>query len=129
MGLDHRIALAHIQKLVDIAESRNAAIACSVVDAGGRAVASVRMAGVGYVQLDAARRKANASAMFGAPTGIMSEMMGTDPKLAPVLADPEMLVLPGGLPLVIDGVVVGGIGVAGGHYSVDDAIVGALFAA
>jgi uncharacterized protein GlcG (DUF336 family) len=126
MAFDHSAALALISKAVAIADEQGQRVACAIVDTGGRVVASLRMTGVGYVNLDAARRKATASAVFGAPTAMMSDMMGGDPKMAPVLADAEMLVLPGALPIIDGGAVVGGIGIAGMHYMGDDAIVQAV---
>jgi glc operon protein GlcG len=123
--MNHDAVLTHLRSAVDAATAANARIAVAIVDTGGRVLGSLRMEGVGFVQLDAAIRKATTSANFGAPTAMMAEMMGGDPKLAPVLHDPTLLVLPGGAPLRDGGVVIAGIGIAGGHYSQDQAVLDA----
>jgi glc operon protein GlcG len=124
--VNHEIALSFVNRAVDVASNAGQRIAVVVVDTGGHIVASARMTGVGYINVDAARRKAAASANFGAPTAMVSDMMGSDPKLAPVLNDPAILVLPGGAPLMDAGMLVGGIGIAGGHYSQDQALLDTL---
>jgi uncharacterized protein GlcG (DUF336 family) len=86
------------------------------------------MEGVGFVQYDAAMRKAVTSAAFGAPTAMMADMMGGDPKLAPVLHDPSLLVLAGGAPLRDGPTLVGGLGISGGHYSQDQSVLDKVLA-
>jgi uncharacterized protein GlcG (DUF336 family) len=78
---------------------------------------------VSHVAADFARRKAAASAALGAPTGVLSEQFLQDPALAAAFTNtPELSLLPGGFPLVAGGRPIGALGVAGGHYSQDQAI-------
>jgi glc operon protein GlcG len=96
-------------------------VAIVVVDRGGHDVAVARMDGVGYVNVEVARRKARAANAFGVATHQMSEMLGRDPLLPAALAatDDHLLVLPGGFPLTEITTPVGGFGIAGGHYEQD----------
>ncbi len=57
------------------------------------------------------RRKAETAAAYGIPTGDIPE--GIDIKLA-IVTNGERVNLPGGLPLIIEGQVVGAIGVGSG---------------
>ncbi len=125
MPVNHEVALDLVQRAIASAAAAQMNIAVSVVDTGGRVVACARMAGASYVHLDAASRKATASAAFGAPTAMLGEMMGGDPKLGPVLNDSQFLLLPGGAPVMADGALAGGIGIAGGHYSQDQQVLDA----
>jgi glc operon protein GlcG len=129
MSISHDQVLTTLRAAVDTATAENARIAAVVVDTGGRVVGSIRMDGVGFVQHDAAMRKAVTSAAFGAPTAMMAEMMGGDPKLAPVLSDPSLLVLAGGAPLRDGPTLVGGLGIAGGHYAQDQTLLEKILSA
>lgn len=122
-------AQAVLGRVLDAARAQSLAVAVVVVDLGGRVVASARMDGVGFVNLEVAQRKATAAASFGAPTHVVAEL-AADPLLASALAAvDDVLVLPGGFPLTAAGglpadgaAAVGGVGIAGGHYSQDRAV-------
>lgn len=116
-------ALDLVHKVLDEAATRSAAITVVVVDSGGHVVASARGDGVGYVATDFARRKAITSATFAAPTQEIAESFGQDSMLAAAFTgSPDILLLPGGFPVLVDGACVGGIGIAGSHYSQDHAV-------
>lgn len=125
MALTHVLALELVQRCISEASRRDVAVAAVVVDTGGRMVAQVRMDGVGYVATRIAAKKATGSATFGAPTAALSDFMASDSKLASFLLDEEFSLVPGGVPVIVEGVVVGGLGLSGGHYSQDEAIVAA----
>jgi uncharacterized protein GlcG (DUF336 family) len=59
---------------------------------------------------------------------ILSDMMGNDPKLASLFNQAEFSLIPGGLPLNVDGATVGGFGVSGGHYRMDEEVAVAALA-
>lgn len=107
--------------------AHDVAIVC--VDRGGHVLASRRTDNTGYPAMEAARRKAATSAVMGVPTAMVAGLVSQDPLAAAALsASPDMLAVPGGAPLVVDAVTVGGIGIAGAHYSEDETILQAALA-
>lgn len=121
LGVAHALDL--VQRVLDEAATQSRPVAVVVVDQGGHPVASARGDGVGYVANDFARQKAVTSATFGTPTTALADAMGQDPLLADAFAaSPDLLLLPGGFPVTVDGACVGGVGIAGGHYHQDQAV-------
>ncbi len=88
----------------------------TVVDPGGHLLAMARMDGAFALSIDTALRKAQTAACYGAPTGHIAE--GVDIKLA-IATDGKRINLPGGLPIIVDGHLVGGIGVGSGSGAQD----------
>lgn len=80
----------------------------SVVDAGGHLLAFARMDGAFSLSIDTSLMKAKTAASYGKPTGDITA--GVDLKLA-VATRGKRINLPGGLPIIVDGHVIGGIGV------------------
>ena len=91
----------------------------SVVDTGGHLMAFCRMDGAFVMSNTSSRRKAETAAIYGLPTGNIPE--GIDIKLA-LVTEGQRVNLPGGLPLIIDGEVVGAIGVGSGTGEQDLAV-------
>ena len=98
----------------------------SVVDEGGHLLAFVRMDGAFHMSMQTSLRKARTAACYGAPTGGIAE--GIDMKLA-VGTDGERINLPGGLPVVVDGDCIGGVGVGSGTGEQDREVAAAAIAA
>lgn len=116
-------ALALVQRVLDTAGAQSTPVAVAVVDVGGHVVASARGDGVGFVAADFARRKAVAATSFGAPTHALADTFAQDPKLtAAFTGSPDVSLLPGGFPVIVEGVCIGGVGISGGHYSQDQAV-------
>lgn len=88
----------------------------SVVDNGGHLLAFVRMDGAFSLSIDTSLRKAMTAAIYGEPTGGIAE--GIDLRLA-MGTDGKRINLPGGLPIIVDGHVIGGIGVGSGTGAQD----------
>ena len=88
----------------------------SVVDTGGHLMAFCRMDGAFVMSNTSSRRKAETAAIYGIPTGDIPE--GIDIKLA-LVTEGQRVNLPGGLPLIVDGQVVGAIGVGSGSGAQD----------
>jgi uncharacterized protein GlcG (DUF336 family) len=109
--------LAHVR---DEAASRRLALAAAVVDAGGHVVASQRMDGVALGAMRLALGKAYTAALWGAPTGAFtaSTQPGGD-DWGWNTTDPRIVVYAGGIPLVADGELVGGLGASGGTAAED----------
>jgi glc operon protein GlcG len=99
----------------------------SIVDSGGHLLAFGRMDGAFVQSIDSSLMKAMTAASYGEPTGNIAA--GIDLKLA-IATQGKRINLPGGLPIIIDGHVVGGIGVGSGTGEQDrivaEAALGAL---
>ncbi len=110
-------------RALEAAAAQSVKIAAVVLDTGGHVVAAVRMEGVGPLNLDVARRKANAVVNLGVSTAEMLQMISRDPLITTVLhAEPSIVMLPGGLPIRDGEQLVGALGIAGGFYPQDQAI-------
>jgi uncharacterized protein GlcG (DUF336 family) len=83
----------------------------AIVDAGGQLLAFARMDGAFALSYETALVKAMTAASYGTPTGNI--LAGVDIKLA-IATQGKRVNLPGGLPIVVDGHVIGGIGVGSG---------------
>ena len=83
----------------------------SIVDSGGHLLAFARMDGAFAMSTQTSLIKAKTAASYGQPTGNI--LAGVDIKLA-IATQGERVNLPGGLPVIIDGRVVGAIGVGSG---------------
>ena len=112
-----------VQRALEAAAAQSVKIAAVVLDPGGHVVAAARMDGVGPLNLDVARRKANAVVNLGVSTAEMLQMISRDPLITTVLhAEPSIVMLPGGLPIRDGDKLVGALGIAGGFYPQDQAI-------
>lgn len=129
MTLTYDIAQDIVSSAIKAGAKENVLIAAVVVDKGGRVIAAGRSAAAGYVNMTMAERKAAAAVNFGAPTLGVLEMVKTDSVLlASVMSEASLSLLPGGMPIVLDGQTVGAVGIAGGHYSQDHAIAETIIA-
>ena len=92
----------------------------SIVDESGIDKSSVRMDGAALLSVEIARNKAYTAVSFGMPTDGWFDFIKNDPPLLHgIVHTPRLVVFGGGYPIEIDGAIVGGIGVSGGHYSQD----------
>jgi len=109
--LTHEAAIALIRAAADHAAGMGVPQCISVVDDGCNILAFVRMDGARVLAFDSSRRKAETAAATGKPTG----GMGPDLELKLAIAtDGRMTNLKGGMPIIVDGACVGGIGVGSG---------------
>ena len=83
----------------------------SIVDSGGHLLAFARMDGAFAMSMQTSLMKAKTAASYGQPTGGI--LAGVDIKLA-IATQGERINLPGGLPIIIGGRIVGAIGVGSG---------------
>ena len=97
-----------------------------VVDAGGHLLAMARMDGAFALSIDTALMKAVTAASYGIPTGDIAA--GIDIKLA-IATQGKRINLPGGLPVIVDGHVIGGVGVGSGTGEQDRQVANAGLAA
>jgi glc operon protein GlcG len=125
LKLTHKGALAVLDAAVEAASAMGAPQCIAIVDEGCNLLAFVRMDGARVLSIESATRKAMTAATTGQPTG----QMPTEKAAALAAATHgRMTNLPGGLPLVVDGQVVGGIGVGSGTGDQDLEIAGAAVA-
>lgn len=97
-----------------------------IVDNGGHLLTMARMDGAFAMSIETALRKAQTSAAYGIPTG------GILPALEIKLAlgtDGKRVNLFGGLPVIVDGHVIGGIGVGSGTGEQDREVAAAALGA
>ena len=109
-------ALGAVRAAMDKAAAMGVPQCIAVVDSGGHLLAFVRMDGTFVQSIDSALKKAMTAASYGQPTGGIEA--GVDLKLA-LATGGKRTNLPGGLPIVVDGHVVGGIGVGSGKGEED----------
>jgi len=93
----------------------------AIVDDSGILKAFSRMDGAALLSVQIAQDKAYTAAGFGLSTDGWHDFIKDDPPLAmgATAGIDRLVVFGGGFPIAIDGNVVGGIGVSGGHYTQD----------
>ncbi len=124
--LTHKGALLVLSAAVDAAEAMGVPQCIAIVDEGCNLLAFARMDGSRVLSIESATRKAMTSATTGQPTGSIS------PDKALLLAEAtsgRMTNLKGGLPLLANGHIVGGIGVGSGSGEQDLQVAEAAVAA
>ena len=105
------------------ADSQGKAMGAAVVDRGGNIVAALRMDGAQIVAVPLAIDKAYTAVACGLPTeqwASSTQPGGGDWGFNTTLGG-RIVVFAGGVPVVVDGDVVGGLGVSGAAASVDKA--------
>jgi len=117
---------AAIKKAEEIGQPMNIA----VVDDGGHLVAFARMDGAIKASIDISTRKARTSILMNAPTSALTavaqpgaELYGLEQLCG------GLVIFGGGIPLTVDGVVVGAIGVSAGSVEQDVSVAEAGVAA
>jgi len=114
-----------IRSAVDQAKKIGLKISVCVVDPAGRTKAFLAMDDAPQVSYETAGKKALTAVGFGLPTGkTWHQFIKDDPILAQGAQHlPNFILLGGGSPIVVQGKVVGAIGVSGGHYEQDEQCV------
>ena len=108
----------------DKARQIGVAMNIAVVDESGILKAFSRMDGAALLSVQIAQDKAYTAVGFGMPTHGWFDFIKDDPPLAAGAAPgiDRLVIFGGGYPITVDGVVVGAIGVSGGHYSQDQEV-------
>lgn len=117
-------ARRYVERAMSIAEERQAQVAVVVVDRSGTIIAAARTDAAAPIAVELAQRKAALSATLGVATHLVVKMAATDAVLANGLRSvPQHLLLPGAVPVIgPGGIPEGAVGIAGGHYELDQAI-------
>ncbi|OMC38789.1 cobalamin adenosyltransferase [Mycobacterium sp. GA-1841] len=128
------LSLAAAQKVLDAAVAKAEEIGqpmnVAAVDDGGHLVAFVRMDGAIKASIDISIRKARTAVLMNLPTSALmaavqpgGELYGLEQTAG------GLVVFGGGIPLEVDGVVVGAVGVSAGSVEQDVAVASAAAAA
>jgi uncharacterized protein GlcG (DUF336 family) len=88
-------------------------VTIAVTDAGGHLAALARDDGAPFLSVNVAIDKAWTAASFGLPTHVWADVIA-NPQLAQLAHRPRLVAVGGGVPIVSQGRVVGGIGISGG---------------
>ena len=110
---------------LDAARAAGSAVVVAVVDAGGHLVHLHRMDGVPFVLTEVATGKAYTAAAFGRPTDAVMQIFAERVQFTTsvqVATQGRFTLAKGGLPLRIDGTIVGGFAVSGGTGEEDLAL-------
>ncbi len=112
-----------VRAAVERATELGVSVVVAVVDAAGELKAYARMDGAPLLSVRIAQDKAWTAAAFGLPTDAWWGLVKDEPPLLHgIVKTDRLIIFAGGLPLVVEGRVVGGIGVSGGSAEQDRAI-------
>lgn len=125
LKLTHDGAMKLLNAAIAKAKDMGVPQCISIVDAGGHIVALTRMDGAFAMSIETSLMKAMTAASYGEPTGNI--LAGVDIKLA-IATQGKRINLPGGLPIIVDGHLVGGIGVGSGTGEQDRQVASAALA-
>ncbi|PFH19439.1 GlcG/HbpS family heme-binding protein [Burkholderia sp. JKS000303] len=120
--IDWLAAARAAQAAAEAAERLGVRVNVAVVDAAGLLAAFVRMPGAPLHSIDIAIDKAYTAASFGLPTGAWHDALAThsDAVRQGLVLRARFVAFGGGLPIVDDGALIGGIGVSGGSEAQDE---------
>jgi glc operon protein GlcG len=126
----HRLTDEGARKMLDAAVAKARELGkpavIAIVDSGGALVAFLRMEGSRFLTSRPTIKKAVTAASHRLPTGFLKP----EAELRMVLGmNNELTNLPGGLPIIVGGEVIGGIGIGGPPPDEDVAIAEAALAA
>ena len=124
--VSYEYAAEAVQLTISIGQEHGLNLCATVVDPGLNLVAYGRADGMTPHSVETSRRKANTAASTGKPSAEVSS------ELAPALENGTgglLTRIPGGVPLVIDGHVIAGLGVAGGPPAEDAKVADAVLEA
>src|SRR3984893_11410264 len=122
--LTHPGAKKIMMTAVDMANQAGIAISCAIVDAGGHMILLERMDGGRFHTLHSCTTKAVCAASNRRPTtakGAAGQALDVSPAVRLALAaGPERwTAMEGGVPVLVGGECVGGVGVSGGDWETD----------
>lgn len=125
--LNADLSTAIIAGAEEEAEALGVRVSIAVMDAGGHLLSFLRNSDAPWHTVDIAQDKAYTAVGFGMPTKMLGERIFSAPEAVgqSLILRPRMLLLGGGLPIHMNGVIVGGIGVSGATEEQDIACANA----
>jgi uncharacterized protein GlcG (DUF336 family) len=103
-------------------------LAIAVTDDGGHLIAFERADATPFLAAEVAVNKAWTAASFGLDTMVWNQVVA-QPATAPLANHPRVMPVGGGVPIVVGGRVVGGIGISGGTAQQDHDVAAAALKA
>jgi uncharacterized protein GlcG (DUF336 family) len=116
LNLTHQASLSMLQAAVNKAEEINQPQCIVIVDASGELLAEIKMTGAKFLSRKSAMSKALTAASIRAPSSNIPEAVR--PAIGAATGG-NVTGLSGGLPIIKDGICVGGIGVGSGSPEQD----------
>jgi uncharacterized protein GlcG (DUF336 family) len=108
------------------AEANGWKVVIAVADDGGHLIGAIKLDGARGVAMGSATAKARSAALTGSPSSVMQEFVKSVPGIIKV---DGLYALAGGVPIIVDGECIGGVGAAGGQGVEDEEIAAAGVAA
>ncbi|MEJ6395871.1 heme-binding protein [Gymnodinialimonas sp. 2305UL16-5] len=124
--LTHQGAMAMLQAAIARAEAMGRPQCIVIVDGSGEVIAVCRMTGAKFLSRKSAMAKALTAASIGADSTSIPEAVRP---LIGLATDGAVTGLPGGLPIMVEGALLGGIGVGSGTGDEDIDVARAALAA
>ena len=121
-NVNHEQARKALAAAIADARKQNLPMAVAVVDTAGQLVAFERMDGTQYGSVGVAQDKAASAAMYRRPTKVFQDAVAGGGAGLRVLTLRGANAVEGGVPIVVDGKIVGAIGVSGGSAEQDGVV-------
>jgi len=120
--IDWEAAAAAAAAAVREAERLGVRINCAVVDRGGHPAAFLRMPGAPFHSIDIAADKAYTAVSFGMPTSAWGDLVQGFSAMARegLGKQPRLAMFGGGVPIELEGELIGAIGVSGASEAQDE---------
>ena len=122
VNVNHEQARKAIAAAVADARKQNLPMAIAVVDTAGQLVAFERMDSTQTGSIGVAQDKAVSAALFRRPTKVFQDALAAGGAGLRILTLRGASAIEGGIPLTVDGKVIGAIGVSGGSAEQDGVV-------
>ena len=128
--ISNELAETLMRGAVAKAQEMGVPMCIAITDPSGTLVQFLRMDRSPLLSVSIAQDKAYTAVSFGMATHEWHDFTKNDPPLLHgIVHTPRLVVFGGGYPIKVNGELVGGIGVSGGHYSHDMEVAQAALAA
>lgn len=128
--ISNELAETLMRGAVAKAQEMGVPMCIAITDQSGTLVQFLRMDRSPLLSVNIAQDKAYTAVSFGMATHEWHDFIKDDaPLLHGIVHTPRLVVFGGGYPIKVNGELVGGIGVSGGHYSHDMEVAQAALAA
>jgi glc operon protein GlcG len=121
-NVNHETARKVLAAAIADARKQNLPMAVAVVDTAGQLVAFERMDNTQTASVAVAQDKAVSAAMYRRPTKVFQDVLAAGGTGLRVLTLRNANAVEGGLPLVVEGKIIGAIGVSGGSSEQDGVV-------
>jgi len=111
--LSYAIAKTIAENALEDCKARGYAVAVVIVDRGGDTMVAMRADNAGPHTMENARRKAYTARTFGMTTEAFVKEMATRPVRREQTTLPNVIAIPGGVPIKLGNETIGGVGLSG----------------